>query len=349
MIDTRPRAVQAQRARTDFEFAVGDDMWALLSRDDVIDVNIRPNGKVVFIGKKGREVHSSLRYDPISSEEMARAILQCLNPVPELNDENQAVDCKMMLSDGEHFARVHIDAPPATGPGFQICIRKQTIRGGTFEEHWVRPGIMLPEAFDVFRWTILARRNVVFCGKMVSGKTFARNCHFELMKRLDPTRAVVEIMDVDETVCPLDDFTPLYITKHRSAADHCRSFVRMSAESVGVNELRGAEAYDLIHNLWISGHVGSSTTLHAETPEEAIWRVKTLVAESGKNPDPEVIAKAMHVMVFLRYSPTIGRRMTQIVHVKGVRSDGSINVENLVAPQPWPADADAVEYHRSNA
>jgi pilus assembly protein CpaF len=344
------REEQQQRARSDFESAIGDDLAELLARDDVNDVNIRPNGRVIFQQSgRGRIVHPDLRYSPDDAEILARSILQCLNPVPEMNEQQQAVDCKLRLADDSHFARVHIDSPPSVS-AMQICIRKQMSTAPTFEDGWVKPGYMHPDFLDVMRWTVEARKNVIFCGKMYTGKTTCRNSHFDLMHRLDPNRGLAEIMDVNETIVKHDDYSPLFITPSRSAADHCMSFMRMSQEAVGINELRGGqEAYQLVHNLWLSGHDGSSTTMHAEKPDEALWRLRTLIEETNRTANLEVLAKAVHVLVFLRYAPSIGRRVTEIVHIKGVDSAGHVRYENLGPKIEWPAAVDSTEYRSSAA
>lgn len=343
-----PQERQRDRAFTDFENTLGDELRSLL--DECDDVSIRPNGKVRCVKPgHGRQTHPTLTVTPDESELLARAILQCQRPVPELNETTQAVDCKMPLSDGKHFARVHIDGPPAVSPGYQICIRKQRALALPLREGWILPGYLDPYYEDVFRWSILTRQNVIFCGKMMTGKTSLRNTYFRMMKELDPEREIVEILDVDETVCTHDGYTALHINKDRSAQEHARAFVRMSADAVGVNELRGAEAYDLVHNLWISDHDGSSTTLHVSDPDEAIWRLTTLIAQSGQTPQPEVIAKAVNILVFLKYSPTIGRRVTEVVQIKGLKSDGHVDFKPLGPKFDWPEEENAKEYVRRTA
>lgn len=339
------RDVQNKRAREDFERIVGGDVGDVLYNDRVQDLNIRPNGHVIQVHRdEGRGRVDGLHVTPDRSQDIARAMLQTLNPIPELNDVQQSVDFKMTL-DGDNIVRVHIDGPPAVGPGYHIAMRKQKREAKTLEEDWVEPGFMDARAIDVFRWCADAKRNVVFCGKMFSGKTRLRNNFFRVIAQRDPKRAMVEIADVDESICDLEDYVVLNVNQHRSARDYCQSFVRMSSESVGVNELRGPEAYDLFNNLWISDHNGSSTTFHVSDAEEFVWRAGTLVTAANQGPaNLEVIAKAAHVLVFIRYNKTRGRKVARIVHVKGVKPHGGLDVEDLIPPVDWPEDEEGKRY-----
>ncbi|TAM73318.1 hypothetical protein EPN44_14400 [bacterium] len=332
---------QGQRKRSDLEEALGDRFWPLLDDPDVREVNIRPNGAVWYqrVGRDGGKFQAEWVVDHEESENIAHAILQCLDGKYVLNEEQHYVNCKLQLSSPDEFARVHLVGEWATADGgYGILLRKHHGIAPTVEE-WVKKGQMTPEQLVALRWTVTHRRNTLICGPMFAGKSTLINSRYELIHRLDPTRAVGYIQDVPETVCPLSDRMALMVNKYTSYRKHCEEGFRQSVEEVTINELRGAEAYNLIHNLWLSGHNGGATTLHAVDERQAMWRLGTLIREGlPQNAvlQPEVIAAAVHVIVILRFSHRIGRRIVKVLRVKGARADGSYEFEPLAPSVPWP-------------
>jgi Flp pilus assembly CpaF family ATPase len=114
--------------------------------------------------------------------------------------------------------------------------------------------------------------------------------------------------------------------------------MRMNVECVGVNELRGAEAYDLCYNIWLSDHDGCSTTTHARDWRSGLWRLETLVSQSPHVPDRGVdrrlIAEAIDLVVTLKKMQQNGRRVVEMVKIDGATgSAGEYQYRHLTEPE----------------
>jgi Flp pilus assembly CpaF family ATPase len=337
------RREQQSRERSDLELALGERFWQLLDDDDVREINIRPNGYVWYqrVGEGGGKFLAEFTVEPEESEHIAHAILQQLEGKYVLNEDNDYANCKMLLSKPDEFARVHIVSNAATADGgYGIMIRKHSGIAPSLED-WVAKGYMTKEQAAAFRSTVDLRLNTVICAAMFAGKSTLLNTRYRLTEEIDPTRSVAYIQDVPETVCALKDRMALMVTKNSSYQKHCHEAFRQSVQEVSINELRDAAAYDLIHNLWLSGHNGGATTLHAHDEKEAMWRIGTLIREAGVEPQPDVIASAVHVLVFLRFNHQIGRKVTKILRVKGARPDGTYVFEPMASDIPWPEERHA--------
>ena len=203
------------------------------------------------------------------------------------------------LPDG---ARVQIVAPPATRGGLALAVRKHAIadlsldrlaRSGLFEAGSWRAGGLDDadlsarlEAGDTegfLRAAVKARKTMVIAGGTSSGKTTLLNA---MIKEIDPGERLVVIEDAPEVKLPHANAVGLLATRgdqgeaRVDADDLLGAALRMRPDRILLGELRGREAFAFLRAV-NTGHPGSITTVHADTPEGAVDQIALLALMSG--------------------------------------------------------------------
>jgi len=175
---------------------------------------------------------------------------------------------------------------------------------------------------------IKARLNVVVSGGTGSGKTTLLNA---LSRLIDPTERTVTIEDAAELqlhqphVVRLETRPPnLEGSGEITMRDLLRNAPRMRPDRIILGEIRGAEALD-VPQAMNTGHDGSMSTIHANTPREALTRLENMVGMTGINlPSRAVrtqIAAAVHLIAQVNRMRDGVRRVTHIIEVVGMEGD----------------------------
>ena len=183
------------------------------------------------------------------------------------------------LSDG---SRIHVVVPPAAVDHPIIAIRRFTQAVSSLDE-LVSGGTASQEQVRTLSEAVVGRKTVLVSGGTGAGKTTLLN----LLAGLIP---------LEERVVTIEDAAELSIPGHRVRLEAhppnaegigeitirqlLRSALRLRPDRLIVGEVRGAEALDLIWAL-NTGHRGSMSTIHANSPQEALWRLETLALSAG--------------------------------------------------------------------
>jgi pilus assembly protein CpaF len=183
------------------------------------------------------------------------------------------------LADG---SRIHVVVPPAAVDHPIVAIRRFTQAVRSLDE-LVSAGAATRAQVATLESAVRARKTVLVSGGTGTGKTTLLN----LLAGLIPT---------DERVVTIEDAAELQIPGHRVRLEAhppnqegvgevtirrlLRSALRLRPDRIIVGEVRGAEALDLIWAL-NTGHRGSMSTIHANTPQQALWRLETLALSAG--------------------------------------------------------------------
>lgn len=253
----------------------------LLRRDDVADVLVNGDG-AVWVERDGHLVRAAVRFPDASA--VVAAVERMIGPLGlRLDRASPAVDAR--LPDG---SRLHALIPPASVDGPVVAIRRFSEAVTSLEE-LVSAGSASEEAAELMRAAVVERRNVLVCGGTGSGKTTLLNV---LSKEIPSDERVVTIEDAAELrlaghVVRLEarpanaegagELTLRTLVRHA---------LRLRPDRLVIGEVRGAEAFDMIQAL-NTGHDGSLSTVHANGPEEAMWRLLTL-ALAGADGSSEV-------------------------------------------------------------
>ncbi len=292
-----------------------------LLRDDTITEILVNGPNQVFIERNGRLLDTDVTFR--DTAEVMRIIDRIVSPLGRRVDESSPmVDAR--LPDG---SRVNIIIPPLSLVGPCISIRKFSKQAYTGDD-LVRMGTLSQEMLDVLKACVVARLNIVVSGGTSSGKTTLLNV---LSNYLPPSERIITIEDAAELqlhqkhVVRLEARPPNVEGK---GAVPLRQLVinslRMRPDRIIVGEVRGGEALDMLQAM-NTGHDGSLTTAHSNSPRDTLHRVETMVLMAGMDLPlravREQIASAFDVIVHLARLVDGSRRVVAVSEVQGMEGD----------------------------
>ncbi|SAK65010.1 fimbriae assembly-like protein [Caballeronia arationis] len=239
-----------------------------------------------------------------------------------VDESSPMVDAR--LADG---SRVNVVLPPLAIHGASISIRKFSKRNITLHR-MAQQGNMSQAMANVLKLASTCRLNVIVSGGTGSGKTTLLNAlsHFiGLGERTVTIEDAAELQLVQPHVVSLE-------TRPENAEglgavtqrDLVRNALRMRPDRIILGETRGAEAFDVLQAM-NTGHDGSMTTIHANTPRDGITRLESMVMMANGNlPLLSIrrqIASAVHLIVQIERMRDGMRRVTRITELVGMEGD----------------------------
>ena len=299
----------------------------LLADAGVTEVMVNRHDEI-FVERAGR----LQRHDSAFSSEAAvlGVIERIVAPLGRRIDESSPmVDAR--LADG---SRVNAVVPPVALKGASITIRKfprHALRMDDLVERGSLDGAMA--AF--LELCVRQRTNMVVSGGTGSGKTTLLNI---LAHAIPDGERIVTIEDAAELRVGHPHLVGLEARPANlegrglvTIRDLVRNALRMRPDRIIVGECRGAEAFDMLAAM-NTGHEGSLTTLHANTPRDALARLETMILMAGMalplTAIREHIAASIHIIVQQARLPDGARRIVAIVEVTGMES-GCIQTQTL--------------------
>jgi pilus assembly protein CpaF len=285
--------------------------------------------ETIFVEREGRIARTRARFT--DAESVRSVIERIVMPLGRRIDESSPlVDAR--LADG---SRVNAVIPPLAVRGPCITIRR--FHAGVIDlEHITRMGSMTERMAAFLSRSVRARRNIVVSGGTGSGKTTLLNA---LSTEISKGERIVTIEDAAELrlaqphVVSLEARPPNREGKGAySIRDLLKNALRMRPDRVVVGECRGGEAIDMLQAM-NTGHEGSMTTLHANSPREAIARIETLCLMS----DLELpvlairaqIAASVHLVVQQARFSDGSRRVVSIAEVTGLDDTGAVRIDEI--------------------
>ncbi len=286
-----------------------------LMRDESI-TEIMVNGpRCVYVERDGRIQPSEVILE--GEQEVYRIIDRIIGPLGlHVDEASPYVDAR--LPDG---SRVNVVLPPLSLLGPVLTIRKFRRRPFTMEE-LVDTGAMTFEQAEFLSRAVEERKNVVISGGTGTGKTTLLNA---LSSRIGRDERVITLEDAAELrlqqphVIPLETRPPNLEGKGEvTLRDLLRNALRMRPDRIIIGEVRGAEALDLLQAL-NTGHRGSLTTVHANSPVDALSRLETMALTAGvglpAHAVREQIAQAVEVMVHMERGAAGERRVVEVAYM----------------------------------
>ena len=283
----------------------------MLKDDSITEIMV--NGpRSVFFERDGIVCRSDERYD--SEEQLRLVIDRIVSPLGRRVDE-QCPIVNARLPEGH---RVNVVIPPLSISGTTLTIRKFRAQSFTLAE-LVEMDVLSVEMAQLLGWAVRARKNIAVSGGTGGGKTTLLN-------------ALSRLIPYEERVITIEDSAELRFDQHphvvrleaRLANAEGRGSVtirelvinalRMRPDRIVVGECRGAEALDMLQAM-TTGHDGSLTTLHANSPAEVIPRLVMMVRYGMDLPTEiieEQIASALDLVVQQDRLSGGKRRITQI-------------------------------------
>jgi pilus assembly protein CpaF len=300
----------------------------LLKDPEISEIMVNGHGRI-FIEKKGRLHPTDVQF---GSESQLRTVIdRIVAPIGRRVDESMPL-CDARLSDG---SRVNIILPPLALDGATVTIRKFSARTWSLAD-LTAFGSMSQPMHDFLEKAVIQRRNIVVAGGTGSGKTTLLN-------------ALSSAIPDDERIVTIEDAAELRLQKPHVVRLEARpanaenqgeipirrlvmNALRMRPDRIVVGECRGGEALDMLQAM-NTGHDGSLTTVHANSPRDALGRLETLVLMAGMDLPLRVIREqirsAIHVLVQQSRLADGTRKVISITEITGMEGDILTTIERF--------------------
>ena len=301
---------------------------SIISDDSITEVMINGPEKI-FIEKKGRLTRLDKKFE---SQRKLEDVIQRIVGLAgrEVNQANPICDTR--LPDG---SRVNVVLPPIALCGPTITIRKFSKEPMTINK-LIEYGSITQEIADKLELLVKAKYNIFISGGTGSGKTTFLNA---LSNFIPKDERIITIEDSAELqIAGIDNLVSLE-TRNANASgagqitirDLIKSSLRMRPERIIVGECRGGEALDMLQAM-NTGHDGSLSTGHANSTEDMLSRLETMVLQGADGLPIEAIkqqiASAVDIIIHLSRLRDKSRKTMAITEVVGIKN-GEIELNPL--------------------
>lgn len=259
----------------------------------------------------------------INQDHIVRTIQRMIQPLGRTIDvANPMVDAR--LEDG---SRLNAIIPPLSLIGPVLTIRKFKEELANIDD-FLRTGTLTPYMARFLEACVIAKMNIIICGGTGSGKTTLLNV---LSSFIEPDERIITIEDAAELRLKQNHVISLEtrLTNYEGEGevtirDLVRNSLRMRPDRIIVGEVRGKEAFDMLQAM-NTGHNGSLTTIHANSPIDALNRLETLILMAGMEIPikaiREYIENAIDIVVQIERLSDGKRKVTNISEVVGIKED----------------------------
>jgi pilus assembly protein CpaF len=298
-----------------------------LLQDPTID-EIMVNGpKNIYIERRGKIEKVPVAFD--SEAHVSRIIDRIVSPLGRRVDEGSPyVDAR--LPDG---SRVNVIIPPISLVGPTITIRKFARVPFTIDE-LVKRGTFTPELVEFSKACVEAKLNIIISGGTGSGKTTTLNIFSSFIppdERIITIENAAELQLRQEHVISLESRPPNIEGRGEvTMRDLVVNALRMRPDRIIVGEVRAGEALDMLQAM-NTGHEGSMSTVHANSPRDSFHRLETMVLMAGVELPlraiRQQISNALDLVVQIERMRDGTRRVTNVVEVQGMEGDVIVSQE----------------------
>ncbi|MFH1726834.1 MAG: ATPase, T2SS/T4P/T4SS family [Pseudomonadota bacterium] len=295
----------------------------LLADPDVSEIMVNHKDQI-YAEKSGKLKLTNLKFT--TNKHLMGVLERIVAPIGRRIDEKSPmVDAR--LKDG---SRVNAIIPPLSLKGPMLTIRKFAKEKLTYKD-LVKFGSMTEEIADFLRACVEAHLNIIVSGGTGSGKTTLLNT---IGSFIPETERILTVEDSAELQLPQEHVGTLETRPPNlqgegeiSIRDLVKNTLRMRPDRIVVGECRGAEALDMLQAM-NTGHDGSLTTIHSNTPRDCIQRLETLVMFAGFDlPSTAIkqqIAGAVHMVVQLNRFSDGSRKITHITEITGMEGSAVV-------------------------
>ncbi|APR84469.1 Type II/IV secretion system ATP hydrolase TadA/VirB11/CpaF, TadA subfamily protein [Minicystis rosea] len=283
----------------------------------------------IYIEQSGKLVRADARF---TDDERVRAVIErIVTPLGRRIDESSPlVDAR--LKDG---SRVNAVIKPLALKGSCITIRKFAKTPLTLDK-LVGFGALTDQMGRFLTRSVICKKNIIISGGTGSGKTTLLNV---LSSAIPNDERIVTIEDAAELQLKQPHVVSLETRPANmegrgeyTIRDLVRNALRMRPDRIVVGECRGGEALDMLQAM-NTGHDGSLTTTHSNSPEEAIARIETLVLMGGvelpSRAIREQIASSLHLVVQQSRFSDGSRRIAAVSEVAGIDEEGQVEIRPI--------------------
>ena len=301
---------------------------ALLADDGISEIMVN-SADDIFIEKRGvGMVRADVRFS--SNDQVVHVIRRIVAPIGRrINEQTPLVDGR--LADG---SRVNAIIPPLAVSGPSLTIRKFP-KGRLSIEDLIKFGSMTPAMGKFLEVAVREHCNTLISGGTGSGKTTLLNVVSSFIGKHE---RIVTVEDVSELKLPQEHVVTLETRPPNlegegaiTIRDLVKNCLRMRPDRIVVGECRGGEALDMLQAM-NTGHDGSLTTIHSNSPRDCIARLETLVLMAGMDLPSrairEQIASAIHIIIQQSRLADGSRKVIAISEVTGIES-GVVTLQDI--------------------
>jgi pilus assembly protein CpaF len=290
--------------------------------DDDSLTEIMVNGhEMVYVERKGKILLTDVRFE--SEEQLLRVIDTIVSSVGRRIDQRSPL-CDARLLDG---SRVNAAIAPVTLDGPILTIRKFS-KDPYQVSDLIGFGTLTQESAAFVQACVLARANIVVSGGTGTGKTTLLNVcsgFIPVDERIVTIEDAAELQLHQEHVCRMESRpTDVNGEGRITIRDLVANSLRMRPDRIIVGEVRGGEALDMLQAM-NTGHDGSLTTVHANSPRETLSRLETLVLMAGMDLPLKAIrqqvASGLNLVIQLSRLKDGSRKVTSITEIVGMEGD----------------------------
>lgn len=287
-------------------------LQGLLADQSITEIMINAPDEI-FVEHQGKLIPTSLRFvDARALEELVTAIL--------IQDGKDPVRGPCFDGSLENGSRYNITLPPMTRRYPCLTIRKFAARGFFLSELVARQSLT-DQAARFLAIAVKARQNILVSGGTGAGKTSLLQA---LAREIPENERLISIEDVAELKLSHRNQVPLFSSREVSTRDCLVNALRMRPDRILVGECRRDETFYMLQAM-NTGHEGSMTSLHANSPGEALVRLENLLYMSKLELPLKAlrtqIAQSVNFIVQIRRFPSGQRRVTEVMELTGMEGD----------------------------
>jgi len=300
---------------------------ALLADDDITEIMVNKFDDI-YVEKKGKLTKSDVTFS--SDDAVMTAIERIVSPLGRRIDESSPmVDAR--LKDG---SRVNAIIPPLALRGPCLTIRKFA-QEKLVAQDLINFGAVDQKMMDFLETAVKNHKNIIISGGTGSGKTTTLNI---LSNFIPPTERIVTVEDAAELKLAQPHLVSLEARpanlEGKGAVpirDLVKNCLRMRPDRIVVGECRGGETLDMLQAM-NTGHDGSLTTAHANTPRDMMARIEVMVMMSGMDLPisaiREMVSSAIDIVVQQTRFSDGSRRIINITEITGIES-GIVSMQDI--------------------
>jgi len=298
-----------------------DVLQNLLEDEEITEIMINSYDNI-FVEKKGKITRTDLCFESIARyEDIVQQIVSGANRM--VNQTTPIVDVR--LKDG---SRVNVILAPVAIDGTTMTIRKFSDKGWNMNK-LVEKGALSYRMAEFFRILVCARYNIIVSGSTGSGKTTLLNL---LSEFIPDSERIVTIEDSAElNLRNIPNMVRLETKNANVEGEHeikiwelIKASLRMRPDRIIVGEVRGEEAFFMINAAMNTGHDGSLSTCHANSCQDALSRLETMVLMGCEMPLSAIrrqIASAIDIVIQLGRLRDKSRKVIEVCEVTGIEGD----------------------------
>ena len=269
--------------------ALGEDILAMLSNDDIIEIMLNPDGKVIIDTLLSGKQETQVRIKRMQSANIIKLVAAYHNQIADY--------ASPMIASDLPFAKERFQGwlPPVVERA-TFAIRKRAKIIMRLSDY-VKDGALAQDAKNKLIQALKGRKNIIVVGATSSGKTTFTNALLAELESYNDRLLILE--DLPELQCLSDDVVHMFTSPDVSMRDLVKGSLRMRPDRIMIGEVRDGVAHDLL-KAWNTGHPGGICTIHANSLESARLRLYDLVQEAVESVPEHLIEEAVDVLVMMK-------------------------------------------------